>query len=93
MGEPHKHCQINTITLTNTGPVLPLEEYGSYLQIISHTCLTFSEPLVFINDLQEWADRRREQEHLWKTTTYVTTAHSNCSLTLHSRLPCICLTL
>lgn len=44
-----KHCQINTITLTNTpmmGPVLLLEEYGSFLQIISHTLLTFSEPPV-----------------------------------------------
>lgn len=87
MGAP-KHCKINTITLTNTpmiGPVLLLEEYGSFLNYSynSHARLTFSEPPVSsVTRRQEWLTGGGEHEHLWKTTTCVTTAHSNCYLSL-----------
>lgn len=78
MGAPQTLCKINMITLTKhattVGPVLLLEEYGSLLQKISHPHLTHSEPP--ISDLQEWLTGSGEHEHLWKTTTYVTTAHS-----------------
>lgn len=60
---PKTLCTINTITLM-MGPVLLLEEYRSFLQIISHP-LTFSEP-----QFHQWAAGRAHRQ-LWKSTTYV----------------------